>query len=204
MLPEIHIENICKSFDNKVLFKDLSHSLKLGNSLAISGPNGSGKSTLLKIIAKIIRPDSGSVSYKFKNINNIDNYFFNSISFISPELYLYKELTAMENIELALGRHRDSLNLYCEELISNLKLENDLCKLVKYYSSGMLQKLKLVIALSKQSQILIFDEPTTNLDNESQNIFLNLIKKTINEKIIIIAGNQTNEINFCERKICLG
>ena len=101
----IAAESISKRFGNTLLFKDISFSIKTGDSFSLTGPNGSGKTTLLHIVTALQRCTSGKVEYKINGetipLNEINEY----IGFISPNINPYKELTGMENIDFTLKKN---------------------------------------------------------------------------------------------------
>lgn len=197
-----HIEaaGISKKYSGRAaLFSNFSLSIKTGESLAITGSNGSGKSTLLKILAGIIPPDKGAVKFKNPDTEIARENLYDFIGFSSPEINLYDELTGIENINFAL---KDKNN-FPEKLIQDLNLSDHINKRVKFYSTGMKQRLKFISALCRDPQVLFLDEPGSNLDSEGKKLVYDFITRMKKEMIMIIATNEKNEADLCSRVISL-
>lgn len=195
----IKASSVSKKYTGRTLFKDISLSIKACESLAITGHNGSGKSTLLKILSGISRPDKGSVQFTDSDscISSEDLYKY--IGFSSPEINPYDELTGYENIAFAL---KDKTP-FPEKLIADFNLTDHINKRVKLYSTGMKQRLKLILALSRDPVALFLDEPGSNLDTDGKKIMRTVINKKKKDMIIIIATNEADEANLCSRVISL-
>ena len=188
---KIICENISKNFGSKKVIKNFSKKFKK-KSYAILGKNGSGKSTLLKIIANLLIPSSGIIDYKLNNKNLVKENIIKNIFFSAPYQELINELSLEEflNFHFKFREKRQSvkdqidyfgLNKYKNNLISDL-------------SSGLEQKLKLLIAFNTKSEFLFLDEPTTNLDKDGKSLYKEMYKNLSNEKGIIIATNDRNDI----------
>ena len=201
-LNEITIEakSLKKRFGRNKLFKDVSFSLGVGDSLSITGPNGSGKSTLLKIIAGLQSPTGGNVNYRsgeeiFQPVDLID-----LIGFTSPLINPYDDLTGMENINFIMKEKKEGPVI---AMLEKFNLAEHKDKKVRFYSSGMKQRLKLIITLLNDPLILLLDEPGTNMDRKGKDeiySYLELIRK---EKLIIIATNDKEEENLCREGLSL-
>lgn len=197
-------ESINKTFGRRLIFKDISFKLNSSTIFGISGPNGSGKSTLVKIIANIISPSSGKLIHNFNGIEIKPENLHNHIGLVSPYLVLYDEFTAYENlnyfseirgIPFNKGRVDDLLNKF---LLFNRKED-----LVKTYSSGMKQRLKFIFALMHSPQLIILDEPTSNLDDEGKEVVYELVKEEGSNNIVIIASNEKTDLSLCNETIDL-
>ena len=197
-------ESVNKTFGRRLIFKDISFKLNSSTIFGISGPNGSGKSTLVKIIANIISPSSGKLIHNFNGTEIKPENLHNHIGLVSPYLVLYDEFTAYENlnyfseirgIPFNKGRVDDLLNKF---LLFNRKED-----LVKTYSSGMKQRLKFIFALMHSPQLIILDEPTSNLDDEGKEVVYELVKEEGSNNIVIIASNEKTDLNLCEQSIFL-
>jgi heme exporter protein A len=197
-------ESINKTFGRRLIFKDISFKLNSSTIFGISGPNGSGKSTLVKIIANIISPSSGKLIHNFNGTEIKPENLHNHIGLVSPYLVLYDEFTAYENlnyfseirgIPFNKGRVDDLLNKF---LLFNRKED-----LVKTYSSGMKQRLKFIFALMHSPQLIILDEPTSNLDDEGKEVVYELVKEEGSNNIVIIASNEKTDLSLCNETIDL-
>jgi heme exporter protein A len=198
---QIEALSISKKYSSRAaLFSNFSLSIKTGESIAITGCNGSGKSTLLKILSGIIRPDKGTVQYKNSDAEITREDLYKFIGFSSPEINQYDELTGFENIIFAL---KDKNN-FPEKLVRDLKLSEHINKRVKFYSTGMKQRLKFISAVSRNPQALFLDEPGSNLDTDGKNLVYEIIGGMKKDMLIIIATNEKNEADLCSRVISLG
>ncbi|NNG26575.1 MAG: ABC transporter ATP-binding protein [Ignavibacteriaceae bacterium] len=196
--------SLTKSFGRRLIFKDINFICEENGIFGISGPNGSGKSTLVKIIAGLISPTKGKIMHKNSDKEIIPEKLHDHIGFVAPYLVLYEEFSAWENLKIfaqirgiELDKKRVS-NLLEEFLIYNRR--NDL---VKTYSSGMKQRLKFVFALMHLPEVLIFDEPTSNLDDEGKKVVYDIIRIEGKERIVIIASNEKTDLEYCDEVLLL-
>ena len=199
----IEADGLTKRFNNRAVFKNICFSIRTGNSLAITGPNGSGKSTLLEIIGGVQKPTKGSVKYCLDGKDIASKLVRNYIGFVSPKINPYSELTGLENIHFVLGPE-ESYQAEINKFIKKFDLHRDQNKSLKHYSSGMKQKLKLLLAILQDPSVLLLDEPGSNLDSAGKDIIYSYLKSVKNEKIIIIATNENEETGICDKRIKLG
>ena len=197
----IEADKIEKKFGKSLLFRDINFTLNKGDSFYITGPNGSGKSTLLQILAGIQKPTSGSVIYRSGNTvidsENYKEYF----GFTGPQVNPYDMLTSIENLRFTSSGSPDE-NLITEYL-EKFDLLKHRAKSVKYYSSGMKQRLRLIHAIIGNPHILMLDEPCTNLDSKGRDILYSVLNELKKDKILITATNETEDINLCPKGINL-
>ena len=195
----IQTSSLTKSFGRRLIFREINFVWERNGIFGISGPNGSGKSTLVKIIAGLLSPTKGKIIHKNSDKEIISEKLHDHIGFVSPYLVLYEEFSAWENLEIiakirGIELDKERVKKHLEEfLIYNRR--NDL---VKTYSSGMKQRLKFVFALMHLPEVLIFDEPTSNLDDEGKKVVYNIIKDEGKNRIVIIASNEKNDLEFCD------
>lgn len=200
----IQSQNLSKSFGRRLIFNDINFNWSENGILGISGPNGSGKSTLVKIIAGLIAPSSGKIIHKNSAGEIIPEKLHNHIGFVSPYLVLYEEFSAWENLSI-FSKIR-SVPFNEEKVIQYLSqflLENRKDDLVKTYSSGMKQRLKFVFALMHSPEVLIFDEPTSNLDEGGKNVVYSIVREEGKNRIVIIASNEVKDLELCNEVLYL-
>ena len=196
------VKNLKKDFDRKTILKDLNFSLTNEDSLAITGKNGSGKSTLIKILSNIFMQTSGSVNITIDNTLIERQNFYKYIGLISPYLNLYDEFSGLENLRFT-AKLRD-LNADCiNSTITRVGLWERRNDLVKIYSSGMKQRLKLAFALMHDPEILLLDEPTSNLDAEGVRFVDTVAEEYRSRGILIIATNDEHERSLCKGELNL-
>jgi heme exporter protein A len=200
----IQSQNLSKLFGRRLIFKDINFNWSDKGIFGISGPNGSGKSTLVKIVAGLIAPSSGKIIHKNSNMEIIPEKLHNYIGFVSPYLVLYEEFSAWENLKIFAKVRGVTFN---EEMVlhylNKFLLESRKHDLVKTYSSGMKQRLKFIFALMHSPDVLIFDEPTSNLDEEGKKVVYNIVREEGRSRIVVIASNESNDLELCDEVLLL-
>jgi len=197
--------SLTKSFGRRLIFKEINFIWERNGIFGISGPNGSGKSTLVKIIAGLISPTKGKIIHKNSDKEIIPEKLHDHIGFVSPYLVLYEEFSAWENLQIFI--HIRGIELDKErvsKLLEEFLIYNRRNDLVKTYSSGMKQRLKFVFSLMHLPEVLIFDEPTSNLDEEGKKVVYDIIRTEGRERIVIVASNEKNDLEFCDDILYLG
>ena len=196
----IELKNIGKKFNKDWLFQHLNYTFNIGENHAITGFNGSGKSTLLQIIAGFIIPSEGEIVNKEEE--NTDNAFKN-ISIAAPYLELIEEMTATEFLHFHLQFKTYINNISIQEILNIVQLTNAANKQIRYFSSGMKQRLKLAQAFFSDTNVLLLDEPCSNLDKQGISLYQLLIKNYTTNRLVIICSNDDAEYSFCNKKISL-
>lgn len=200
----VEADSLKKVFGRRLIFNNINFKFENNGIYGISGPNGSGKSTLVRIIAGIISPSSGKIIHMCKGKTVIPELLHNHIGFVSPYLVLYDEFSAWENLTYFseirnVPFDSDKVNLLLERFL----LFNRKDDFVKTYSSGMKQRLKFIFALMHSPQLLILDEPTSNLDAEGKEKVYSLLKLEAASSIVIVASNEESDLEICSSRIQL-
>ncbi len=198
--------NISKSYDGlNFVFQNISFELSSGEALGILGKNGSGKTTLLKLLAGVLQPTRGKVSYFFDGKELDKNKFKDFLGFVSPYLVLFEEFLPLEFLKILCELKHIAFNeQFALTLLEEFSLINALDKEIKEFSSGMKQRLKFVSALIHKPLILLLDEPFSNLDSQGIECVTRLITDYKNDgKIVIIASNDKREIELTTKQIQL-
>jgi heme exporter protein A len=195
----LSIENLTKVFGKRLIFKNLQKVYAAPGIYGISGHNGTGKSTLVKVIAGLITPTRGSVIHKKEEKIIPHEEVHNYIGFAAPYLVLYDEFTAVENITSLLKIRGCVPDMeYITSLFKQVNLFERKDDISGTFSSGMKQRLRLIFALSHNPDVIILDEPTSNLDDSGKEICYEIIRKLAAEKIIILASNEQSDLELCE------
>lgn len=198
---KITLSKIGRRFNREWIFKNIDYTFLQGKSYAILGINGSGKSTLLQLISGSLSPSSGIIEYEFnQQLVEIDQVF-NHIAISAPYLELIEEFTLSEVLSFHFQFKSRKNNLSDKQLIELLNMESSKNKQLKYFSSGMKQRVKLVLALCSDTPVLLLDEPTSNLDEEGIAWYHQLINKFTNNRLVIVCSNQLHEYNFCDEML---
>ena len=178
----IKANNLSKSFNGNRIFSGINFNLEKSRVLGVVGNNGSGKTTLLKIVAGIFNPDTGEMNLK-ENIK---------LDFLGHENMLYQNFSILENIDFFsnISGFRISSELQ-DEIEKALGLQNILGKKISDLSYGQRKKASMLRSLISDPDLLVLDEPFSNLDSDSTDSFISILK-TLKEagKSIIISSNR--------------
>ena len=197
----ISADKVGKRFLNSWIFRDISLELKSGVTYALIGHNGSGKSTLLQILAGYLSPSEGEVVFEQQGNKVKRDDIHKFLSFCSPYTELIEELTLEEHLDFhqKFRPFVDSLDV--NAVMEIMELEREWDKAVRFFSSGMKQRLKLALSILSQSGFILLDEPSTNLDQDSTQWFLDLLKKYRGDRIVVIASNVEADLQLCTDRI---
>ena len=199
---KIELSNVSKRFHRNWVFKNISYEIASNDTVAIIGSNGSGKSTLLKIISSFIDPTNGSVKY-FDGTREVSyEGIYRHIGICSPELSLIEELTMEELLKFHFTFKEPICSMEDMYQLSGLQTAKN--KVISEFSSGMKQRLKLLLSLYTKNEILLLDEPTVNMDEKGIAWYLEEIRRDIFPRTIIIASNQRYEYDFTKNVIDIG
>lgn len=185
-------EQLGKKFGSEWIVKDFTYNFETGNTYAVTGYNGSGKSTLLRILLGLFPPSEGKVSYwqGAKHVAAAEVY--PHLAFCAPYLELVEEFTLLEQIEFY--RRFKPLEADNGPLLALLGMEKAAHKHIRFFSSGMKQKIKLALAMYSHAPALLLDEPTTNFDKANTQWYIQLLEKQrAAGKLIIVCSNQEHE-----------
>ncbi len=190
----IEIRNLTKKFGSTVSLDDVSIEFKKNDSIALMGANGAGKTTLIRSILGYYHPDGGLV-----RVNGLDpikerQNVLKSISFV-PQLPPPIKLSISEliqYIEVSADVKRDSIIDHANEM--KLDIKTNMHKSFFKLSGGMKQKLLIAIALAQESEIVIFDEPTANLDPKARDDFYRLLDGKQKGKVLLFVTHRLEEV----------
>ena len=199
----LEIAALSKAFGKRVICRAAVLHLATGESLAVVGPNGSGKSTLVRMIAGLLRPDSGTISHSFGSEVVKRETWHRHIGLVSPELALYEELSGFENLDFGnrVGGWGKTSKEYAS-VLEEVGLGGRGKDLVSTYSSGMKQRLKYAAAFLKDPALLLLDEPTANLDEDGvARVWASLARRQL---ALIIATNEPQEAERAQSRFVVG
>lgn len=194
------IIQLSKSFGPNTVFSEVSFEHG-SDSLGIAGSNGSGKSTFLKCLGYLLRPTHGSIEWK-KDGTILDRKTLQQkLGYAAPYINLYDELSCRENLTfLSKIRHKQNSQQQIEYWIQQVGLDHVANQPFGKLSTGQQQRLRLASALFYQPDILLLDEPGSNLDEEGQELVTEIANSfRTSEKLLIIASNNINELELCSR-----
>lgn len=170
----------------------------------VTGRNGSGKSTLLAILAGLLTPTKGQVTFTDDGKALDNDSRRDAIGLVAPEMALYAELTGRENLEF-FGEIRgvNPGESELRDLLALVGLEGRGGDLVRAYSSGMRARLKYAAALLHHPAVLLLDEPTANLDTDGAEIVATLVSRQKATGLVVVATNEPDEVALGGRRIHL-
>lgn len=200
---DIILENVGRRFNQEWIFRKINCHFIQGESYAILGPNGSGKSTLLQILSGSLSVSEGKINY-LSNSKPVDiESVFGYLSIATPYLELIEEFTLSELITFHF-RFKNILEGWdVQRMVDFLGLVRSKNKEIRYFSSGMKQRVKLLLACCTNSPVLLLDEPTTNLDREGVDWYLHLIEKFSQNRLLVVCSNQPEEYTFCNNHLLI-
>jgi ATP-binding cassette subfamily B protein len=202
----ISFNNVCFSYDEKNIFKDLSFNIPAGSSIAFVGESGSGKSTIVKQMMGLIKPDSGYICIDSNDLSELDlNYFYNYISYTSQESPIF-DGTLRENIVFDKDISDDTLIEVLERvgLISFYDalpkgLHTEVGERGVLLSGGERQRLALARVFFGDAKIVILDEATSALDNVTEELVMKNVMQFLKNKTIITIAHRLNTIKNVEK-----
>ncbi|MFB9844113.1 ABC transporter ATP-binding protein [Mucilaginibacter ginsenosidivorans] len=194
---KITLQNIGRRFNRDWIFKGIDYEFEQGTAYAILGPNGSGKSTLLSVLNGSLAPSAGEINYLLEDRPIESELVFKHLSLAAPYLELIEEFTLTEMIDFHFKFKKRKAGIDDDGLIGLLGMEQSKNKMIKYFSSGMKQRLKLALAFCSDTLMLMLDEPTSNLDKQGVEWYLRLVQQFAAGRLTIICSNQEHEYSFC-------
>ena len=206
-------ENINKSFRLKTgqvlkALESVAFKVRPGGITALIGPDGSGKSTLLRIVAGLLRPDSGKLIFNGQELVGKNEELLAQISYMPQKFGLYEDLTVQENLDLyadlkplPLEEREDRY----QELLAMSGMEPFRQRTVGKLSGGMKQKLGLICALISPPKLLLLDEPTVGVDPLSRRELWKIIERLTNGSgmSVIVSSSYLDEAEKCDEIVLL-
>jgi len=200
---QITLENIGRRFNRDWIFRGIDYTFNFGETYAILGSNGSGKSTLLAVLNGSLSPSSGTLTYSVDNKPVHVEQVFQYLSLAAPYLEVIEDFTLSEMIDFHFKFKPYKPGIDKAALIELLNLPGSRNKLIRYFSSGMKQRLKLALAFCADAPILMLDEPTSNLDSQGVDWYLSLVEQFAKDRLTIICSNQEHEYSFCQHQLSI-
>lgn len=204
MQSSVAVKTLTKAYSCRKLFSDLSFVVEENTVFAVLGANGAGKTTLLRIICDLVPVTSGKVEI------TVDGRMLDTagrraaLGLVSPDLELYGELSALENLEFFAGVRGVAFSREkAREMLEYVGLKGRGQDYVSTYSSGMKQRLKYAYALFHDPRILVLDEPTSNLDSKGVALVEQVINRQRERGIVIMATNEQREVSYADRTLSL-
>ena len=198
---KINLEHIGRRFNREWIFNDVNYVFETGTSYAILGANGAGKSTILQLISGSLSSSEGVISYSKEGVLLNPELVFKHLSMAAPYLELIEEFTLNELIDFHFQFKKYRSGLDRLQLIELMGLKRSEFKALKHFSSGMKQRVKLALAFCSDTEMILLDEPASNLDQQGLEWYLSLVKEFSADRVLIICSNQIQEYSFCKNQL---
>jgi len=187
------LTEVGKDFNDHTIFANVSYTLEEKKNYVILGGNGSGKSTLLKIIAGGVSASEGIIEYTHNGKTLTPEELPKQISFSAPYMDVIEEFTFPELIEFQ-AQFKPFINqLSAIEIVEISKLQNIQNKPIRHFSSGMKQRVKLLLAILSDASLLLLDEPVSNLDPKGKIWYKQLLDTYSKDKTVVVSSNFLEE-----------
>ncbi len=203
----LSLQNISFSYGKTPVLKDLSYQFEKGKMYCIVGKSGAGKTTLLSLLSGLAKPSTGEIIYNGTSIRKIDKYTFRSkfIGVVFQSFNLITKYTALENVVLSMdvaGYKTKSKKARALELLKSVGLDEDEAnRRVLKLSGGQQQRVAIARALSYDPDIILADEPTGNLDQDTQNEIMRIFRNLANQgKCVILVSHAPDVAAMCDER----
>jgi ABC-type multidrug transport system ATPase subunit len=214
----ISLSDAGKRFNRDWIFRHVNYTFEKGQSYAITGPNGSGKSTLLQALSGGMMLNEGRIEFGVgsresgvgsresgvsKRVIISSEKVYQQVSICAPYLEVVEEMTLKEFLEFHQGFKPLLKGITADSIIAALGLEKAINKQIRYYSSGMKQRVKLAQCIFSDSAIVLLDEPCTNLDAEGIALYHLLITDYCKDRLVVVSSNDEVEYRFCTQHLSI-
>jgi len=207
----LKLENLSFAYGKKQVLSNINYTFETGKIYAVVGKSGAGKTTLLSVISGLAEPGSGTIYVKGEPLGKMDKYEYRSknIGVIFQSFNLLTKLTAVENVELSMeisgGKQADSRER-AYALLEQVGLDRDEAdRRVLKLSGGQQQRVAIARALSYGPDIILADEPTGNLDEETQREIMDILEGLAKAgKCVIIVTHSSYVAGRADERIMLG
>ena len=203
----LSLKNISFSYDDTPVLKDISYEFEKGKIYCIIGKSGAGKTTLLSLLSGLASPSGGEILYEGKSVAKIDKYTFRSkyIGVVFQSFNLITKYTALENVVLSMdiaGYKIKNKEERALELLESVGLDEDEAnRRVLKLSGGQQQRVAIARALSYDPDIILADEPTGNLDRDTQNEIMEIFRSLAERgKCVILVSHSPEVAEMCDER----
>jgi ABC-2 type transport system ATP-binding protein len=193
MTYTVEAEGICKSFGGHAVLEHVDLAVETGSVLALLGPNGAGKTTMVRILATLMRPDTGTASIAGHDLLTDPVGVKRSISLTGQYAAVDEKLTGRENLEMMaqlLRLSRRAARARAGEMLAEFDLADAGDRRAAKYSGGMRRRLDLAISMLAQPRVLFLDEPTTGLDLRSREQMWSTVRRLAGEGVTVLLTTQ--------------
>ncbi|UOQ87365.1 ABC transporter ATP-binding protein [Gracilibacillus salinarum] len=201
----LETDSLRKEYKGKTAVDNVNLYLKQGESVGLLGPNGAGKSTLISMMATLLKPSSGTVTWNGEDILKNTNVIRPILGMVPQGIALYQELSAYENVKFfgkIYGLKGKQLEERTQAVLELVGLADRQKEIVRTYSGGMQRRINIAVALLHEPAIIIMDEPTVGIDPQSRFYILDMVKKLQEEQgmTVLYTSHYMEEVEkLCDR-----
>ena len=203
----LSLQSISFSYDKTPVLKDISYEFEKGKMYCIIGKSGAGKTTLLSLLSGLATPTAGDIVYNGKSISKIDKYIFRSryIGVVFQSFNLITKYTALDNVILSMdvsGAKIKNKKQKAFELLDSVGLDEDEAnRRVLKLSGGQQQRVAIARALSYDPDVILDDEPTGNLDRDTQKEIMGIFRELTDAgKCVILVSHSSEVAEMCDER----
>ena len=200
----IELKKIAKRYRYEWIFRGVNMTFQSSDSYAIMGHNGSGKSTFLQLLSAYLSPSQGEISFyrddKKLEIGNV----YKHISWTAPYMELIEEYNLVEMLRFHQRFCPFVDGLTIKDILQRVQLPRTaIKKTIRYFSSGMKQRLKLALTILSDTDVLLLDEPTITLDQAGMEWYQQLMRDYAfdRERLVVVASNVEDDFMTCRQRI---
>jgi len=202
-LMKIKLSNAGKRFNREWIFRNANLEFISGSGYAVTGHNGSGKSTLLQCLGGMLQLSEGTIEHFNGNALISPEETYICTSFCAPYLDVIEEMTLVEFLQFH-NKFKDLIQgTSINAVIEQVGLKGSGHKQIRYYSSGMKQRVKLAQAIFFDTPVVLLDEPCSNLDTKGIELYHSLIENYCNQRLVVVCSNDPVEYGFCQQVIAI-
>jgi len=195
---ELSVQDITKKYSDKVAVNNVSLNIEKGIT-GLLGANGAGKTTLMRMIADIIKPDAGSITYDGVPITVLDSEYRNIFGYLPQEFGFYPEFTVIDYLDYMAalkGLTKADSKRKIDSLLEQMTLTDVRRKKIRKLSGGMRRRVGIAQALLNDPEILILDEPTAGLDPGERIKFRQLLSEFSQDRIVLISTHIVSDVEY--------
>lgn len=200
-MTKLEVIGLGRRFNRHWIFRKIDLQLQAGERILLCGDNGSGKSTLMRILAGQLSASEGTIHLWIDGKEIDSENYYQHLSWSGPYMELYTDLNLEEAIRLH-ASFRDML-VSPEKVMELLRLQDHRTKMLKHFSSGMLHRVKVGLAILTRSKILLLDEATTNMDEANSKLVTDLMLQFLGDRMLIFASNKPEEFALFDRQLMM-
>lgn len=198
---QIEVQELAKEFNYTSVFENITDTFFSQNKIAVLGENGSGKSTFLKVLAGMVQMTAGKVHWIDEGKSLPQHLWYQYFAYASPQLFFGQQLTVLETLEIFMRMKPFQSGINPHTALAMLGFEAHRDKFIHRLSSGMYQRIRLILTICAQTPVLFLDEPCSNLDAKGVTLYRELIDQYANDRLVFVASNDEREYSFCSKTI---